>query len=66
MTVITAADVEKANGLLVIAPKDVITPLAADRAKELGVKIERSAQASARSAGCPQAPRRGGPGQLAR
>jgi malate dehydrogenase len=50
MTVITAADVEKANGLLVIAPKDVITPLAADRAKELGVKIERSAQASARTA----------------
>jgi len=50
MTVITAADVEKANGLLVIATKDVITPLAADRAKELGVKIERSAQASARSA----------------
>ena len=48
MTVITAADVEKANGLLVIAIKDVITPLAADRAKELGVKIERSAQASAR------------------
>jgi malate dehydrogenase len=50
MTVVTAADVEKANGLLVIATKDVITPLAADRAKELGVKIERAAQASARSA----------------
>lgn len=50
MTVITAADVEKADGLLVIATKDVITPLAADRAKELGVKIERSTQASGRSA----------------
>ena len=50
MTVITAADVEKANGLLVIAIKDVITPLAADRARERGVKIERSAQASAPSA----------------
>ena len=50
MTVISAADVEKANGLLVIATNDVITPLAADRAKELGVKIERSAEASARSA----------------
>lgn len=50
MTVISAADVEKANGLLVIGTNDVITPLAADRAKELGVKIKRSAQASARSA----------------
>ena len=46
MTVITAADIEKARGALVIAVRDIVTPLAADRAKELGVKIERSAQAS--------------------
>ncbi len=46
MTVITAADVEKARGALVIAVRDIVTPLAADRAKELGVKIERSVQAS--------------------
>ena len=32
--------------MLVIGLKDVVTPLAADRAKELGVRIERSAQAS--------------------
>jgi malate dehydrogenase len=33
----------------VIAVKDVVTPLAADRAKELGVKIERSAQPAPQS-----------------
>ena len=46
MSVFTAADVEKTNGILTIGSKDVITPLAADRAKELGIKIERSAQPS--------------------
>jgi malate dehydrogenase len=47
MSVITATDVEKANSVLVIAIKDIVTPLAADRAKELGVKIERATQTSA-------------------
>ena len=47
MSVITAADVEKANGVLTVGQRDVITPLAADRAKELGIKIERSLQPSA-------------------
>jgi malate dehydrogenase len=47
MSVISATDVEKANGVLVIASKDIVTPLAADRAKELGVKIERAARTSA-------------------
>jgi len=46
MSVITATDVEKVNGVLVIASKDIVTPLAADRAKELGVKIERAAKTS--------------------
>ena len=46
MTVITAADVESARGVLVIGAKDVVTPLAADRAKELQIKIERAPAAS--------------------
>jgi malate dehydrogenase len=37
MSVVSVADVEKANGVLVIAAKDILTPLAADRAKELNV-----------------------------
>jgi hypothetical protein len=41
MSVVTANDIERANGVLTIGLKDVITPLAADRAKELGVTIER-------------------------
>jgi malate dehydrogenase len=41
MSVITANDIESANGVLTIGLKDVVTPLAADRAKELGVRIER-------------------------
>jgi malate dehydrogenase len=43
MSVISAAEVESASGVLAIGPKDVVTPLAADRARELGVRIERSA-----------------------
>jgi malate dehydrogenase len=39
MTVITAESVERANGELVVAKGDVITPLARDRAAELGVTI---------------------------
>jgi malate dehydrogenase len=46
MSVITAADVEKARGVLVAAAHDVITPLARDRAKELGIRIERGASAT--------------------
>lgn len=42
MSVITARDVEDATGVLTVGLKDVITPLAADRAKELGVRIERA------------------------
>ena len=39
MTVITAAHVEQAKGTLVIGRRDIVTPLARDRAKELGVQI---------------------------
>ena len=42
MSVITAADVERASGVLAIGLKDLVTPLATDRAKELGVRIERT------------------------
>jgi malate dehydrogenase len=50
MSVITARDVEAAKGVLSVGPKDVITPLAADRAKELGVRIERIGKPAAPSA----------------
>ncbi|KWV48447.1 hypothetical protein AS156_18390 [Bradyrhizobium macuxiense] len=42
MSVISVADVENAAGVLQISTKDILTPLAADRAKELNVRIERS------------------------
>jgi malate dehydrogenase len=42
MSVVSVADVENANGILVIGARDILTPLAADRAKELNVRIERS------------------------
>jgi len=45
MSVVSVVDVEKANGVLVIAAKDILTPLAADRAKELNVRIERAGDA---------------------
>jgi len=45
MSVITARDVEGAKGVLVVGLRDVITPLAIDRAKELGVRIERTERA---------------------
>jgi malate dehydrogenase len=44
LSVITAAEVEKAKGVLTVAAKDVVTPLARDRAKELGVRIERAGE----------------------
>jgi malate dehydrogenase len=45
MSVVSVADVEKSNGVLVIAARDILTPLAADRAKELNVRIERASDA---------------------
>src|SRR5215470_4241545 len=42
MSVVSVADVEQANGVLLIAARDILTPLAADRAKELNVRIERT------------------------
>ena len=45
MSVVSVVDVEKANGVLVIAAKDILTPLAADRAKELNVRIQRAGDA---------------------
>lgn len=48
MSVISVADVEHANGVLIIGARDLLTPLAVDRAKELNVRIERgTAQAAA-------------------
>jgi malate dehydrogenase len=44
MSVITATEVESAKSVLVIGLKDLVTPLARDRARELGVRIERSAE----------------------
>jgi malate dehydrogenase len=41
MSVVSVADVEKAKGVLVIGARDLLTPLAADRAKELNVRVER-------------------------
>lgn len=45
MSVVSVADIEKADGVLVIAARDILTPLAADRAKELNVRIERASDA---------------------
>jgi len=42
MSVITADAVEKAGAVLVVRSGDVVTPLARDRAKELGVRLERA------------------------
>ncbi|MGY4400729.1 malate dehydrogenase [Bradyrhizobium sp. USDA 3315] len=53
MSVVSVADVERANGVLIISAKDILTPLAADRAKELNIRIERSG--SLRSAAPPAA-----------
>ncbi len=41
MSVISATEVEQAAGVLRIGARDILTPLARDRAKELGVRIER-------------------------
>lgn len=46
MTAITARDVEEAKGEIVIGPRDVVTPLARDRARELNVRITVRADAA--------------------
>jgi malate dehydrogenase len=55
MSVVSVANVEKAKGVLVIGARDLLTPLAADRAKELNVRIERSTAQAKTSA--PSTPR---------
>jgi malate dehydrogenase len=42
MTVITKEHVDRAEGELVICAGDIITPLALDRAKELGIRVLRA------------------------
>jgi malate dehydrogenase len=44
MSVISVADVERAQGVLRVGARDVVTPLALDRAKELGVAIQRGGE----------------------
>ena len=56
MTVVTAADVERATSPLVIGPGDIVTPLARDRLKELDVVIEL--RDGSRTSGAPEAPER--------
>jgi malate dehydrogenase len=41
MSVIAAEQIERAVGVLQICERDILTPLALDRARELGVRIER-------------------------
>jgi malate dehydrogenase len=43
MSVISVAEVERAEGVLVVGARDIVTPLALDRARELGIAVERSA-----------------------
>ena len=42
MSVISVAEIEQATGVLHIGARDILTPLARDRAKEMGIKIERA------------------------
>lgn len=63
MTVITAEDIERAEGELIIAKGDIITPLARDRAGDLGVTIRDAAAPGpanaqpVRHSGAPRIPR---------
>lgn len=50
MNVISVADIENANGVIIVGARDLLTPLAADRAKELNVRIERGTAQSTYSA----------------
>ncbi len=43
MTIIGARDIEEATGPVIVGPGDVITPLARDRAGELGVEVRYAA-----------------------
>lgn len=45
MSVISVAEIENASGVLTVGLRDILTPLAADRARELGIRIERAASA---------------------
>lgn len=45
MSVVSVAEIEKASGVLTVGLRDILTPLALDRAKELGIRIERAASA---------------------
>ena len=53
MTLITAETVERAQGELIVAKGDVITPLARDRAAELGIMI-RQGDAATKVSGYPR------------
>ena len=46
MSVISVADVERAKGALLIGARDIVTPLALDRAKELGIAIQKAGEAA--------------------
>ncbi|MBS0340027.1 MAG: malate dehydrogenase [Proteobacteria bacterium] len=57
MSIVTAADVEAAGGRLLLRPGQRLTPLARDRAKELGVEIvEAGTAAPAAPTGSPTPP----------
>ncbi len=45
MTIIGASDVEKARGPILVGPGDVVTPLARDRAGELGIELRYGGEA---------------------
>jgi malate dehydrogenase len=45
MSVISVVEIENASGVLTVGLRDILTPLAADRARELGIRIERAAGA---------------------
>lgn len=56
MSVITREDVERAERELVVAAGDIVTPLALDRAKELGITLKRgeALQTAPQSSGQPR------------
>ena len=60
MSVISAEQVERAKACLQIGERDIVTPLALDRARELGVRIERRARVEslATRPSLPQAPKK--------
>jgi malate dehydrogenase len=64
MTVIGAAQVEAAagQGSLSVGPRDVITPLAAERARELGLQIVRQEQSPTTGSRNPASPAAAGRG----